>query len=80
MAEEPEKTPDCLTTGIAYLLPKSEDSKEVENYRPIMCLTTTYRTLTGITAKRIFTHLEEQNLLSAEQEGSHTGSNGCKDQ
>jgi len=44
--EEPEKAPDWLTPGITYLIPKSEDSKEVRNYRPITCLTTMYKTLT----------------------------------
>ena len=38
--EEPEKAPDWLTTGITYLIPKSGESKEVRNYRPITCLTT----------------------------------------
>ena len=33
-----------------------------------------------IIAKRIFTHLEEQSLLPAEQKGCHPGSKGCKDQ
>jgi len=37
---EPEKAPDWLTTGITYLIPKSGDSKEVRNYRPITSLTT----------------------------------------
>jgi hypothetical protein len=39
-----------------------------------------YKTLTGVTAKRISTHLEEQSLLPAEQKGCHRGSKGCKDQ
>jgi len=39
-----------------------------------------YKTLTGIRAKRISTHLEEQSLLPAEQKGCHPGSKGCKDQ
>jgi len=39
-----------------------------------------YKTLTGIIAKRISTHLEEQSLLPAEQKGCHPGSNCCKDQ
>ena len=39
-----------------------------------------YKTLTGIIAKRISTHLEEQSLLPAEHKGSHPGSKGCKDQ
>jgi len=63
---EPEKAPDRLTTEIPHLIPKSGDSKEVRNYRHITCLTTMYKTLTGIIAKRISTHLEEQSLLLAE--------------
>jgi len=39
-----------------------------------------YKTLTGIIAKRVSTHLEEQSLLPAEQKGCHPGSKGCKDQ
>jgi hypothetical protein len=32
---ELKEMPDWLTTGIMYLLPKSGDTKELENYRPI---------------------------------------------
>jgi len=39
-----------------------------------------YKTLKGITAKRISTHLEEQSLLPAEQKGCHPRGKGCKDQ
>jgi hypothetical protein len=39
-----------------------------------------YKTLTGIIAKQISTHLEEQSLLPAEQKGCHPGIEGCKDQ
>jgi hypothetical protein len=39
-----------------------------------------YKTPTGIIAKAISTHLEEQILLPAEQKGCHPGSKGCKDQ
>jgi hypothetical protein len=74
--EEPEKTRDWLTTRV----PKSGDSKEVRNYRPVTCLTTTYKTLTGKKSKGISTHLEEQRLLPAEQKGCHRGSKVCKDQ
>ena len=56
--EEPEKAHDWLTTGVTYLIPKSGDSKEVRNYQCITCLTTMYKPLTGIIAKRISTHLE----------------------
>ena len=78
--EEQEKAPDWLTAGITYLIPKPGDGKEAKNYRPITCLTTMYKTLTRIRAKRTSTHLEEQSLLPAEQKGYHPGSKGCKDQ
>jgi hypothetical protein len=39
-----------------------------------------YKTLTGIIARQISVHLEENNLLPAEQKGCHSGSKGCKDQ
>jgi hypothetical protein len=71
--EEPEKIPNWLTTGITYLLSKSGDNKEDRNCRPIMCLTTMYKTLTGIISRTISTLLEEQNILPAEQKGCHPG-------
>jgi len=39
-----------------------------------------YKTLTGIIAKRVSTHFEEQSLLPAEQKGCHPGSKCCMDQ
>jgi len=39
-----------------------------------------YKTLTGITAKRISTYMEEQNLPPAERKGCHPGIEGCNDQ
>jgi len=64
--EEPENSPYWLITAITYLIPKSGDSKVVRNYRPITCLMTMYKILTGIIAKRISTHLEQQSLLPVE--------------
>jgi hypothetical protein len=57
-----------------YLLPKSEDTKEPKYYRLITSLSTMYKTLTGIISRRISLHLEEHNLLPAEQKGNHSGS------
>jgi hypothetical protein len=64
--------PEWLTTGITYLLPKFEDTMNQKNYRPITYLSTTYKTLTRIIAGRISSHLEEHNLLPAEQKGNHS--------
>jgi len=80
IVEETEKASDWLTIGINYLIPKSGDNKEVRNYRPITGLTNMYKTIKGIIAKRISTHLEEQRLLPAAQKGCYPGSKGCKDQ
>ena len=77
--EELENLPDWLTRGITYFPPKSGDSKAVKNYRPIMYLTTMYKTVTGIIAEIISMYVEEQNL-PAEQEGCHPKSKVCKDQ
>jgi hypothetical protein len=79
LIDEPMKMPEWLTTGIMYLLHKSEDTKEPKNYQPITCLLTMYKTLTGKIARRISSHLEH-NLLPPEQKGNHSGSRGCKDQ
>jgi hypothetical protein len=39
-----------------------------------------YKTLTGIITRRISTHLEEHDILPAEQKGYYPRSKGCKDQ
>jgi hypothetical protein len=39
-----------------------------------------YNTLTGLIAKRITTHLEEQRLQQKKQKGCNPESKGCKDQ
>jgi hypothetical protein len=68
--------PECLTTGIMYLLPKSVDTKEPKNYKLITYLSTMYKTLTESH------HICKNNLLlvPSEQTGCHSGSKGCKDQ
>jgi hypothetical protein len=38
--EDAEKIPEFLVRGIPYLLPKSQDTKDPSNYRPITCLCT----------------------------------------
>jgi hypothetical protein len=77
--EQPQQLPDWLTTGITYLFPKSQDTKEPKYYWLITYLSTIHKALTGITA-RISSHFEEHILLPAEQRGCHSGRKGCKDQ
>ena len=76
----PEKTPDWMAKGTTYLLPKDGDTCNPQKYRPITCLTTTYKTLTSILTERMYAHMEENDLFPLEQKGCRKGSYGCKDQ
>ena len=72
--ENPEECPNWLTTGITYLLPKTEDTANPKNYRPITCLPTMYKILTSILSARCYSHLINNNLLPSEQNGCRKGS------
>ena len=78
--ENPADCPRWLTQGITYLLPKTEETQNPKNYRPITCLPTMYKILTSIITERTYTFLDQNNLLPAEQKGCRKGSYGCKDQ
>ena len=75
--QNPHSCPAWLTEGVTYLLPKSEDNKHPQNYRPTTCLPTMYKILTSIIADTTY---QQNNLLPAEQNGCRRGSYGCKDQ
>ena len=77
--KEPSENPLWLTQGVTYLLPKAQETNP-KNYRPITCLPISYQVLTSIIAERAYSHLEENNLMPAEQKGCKKGSYGCKDQ
>ena len=76
----PYLTPDWICQGTTYLLAKTNDTDHPKNYRPITCLSTTYRLLTSILSERTYKHTEEHNLFPIEQKGCRKGSYGCKDQ
>ena len=80
MIKEPNSCPEWSTRGLTFLIPKSNDTNESKNYRPITCLPTMYKTLTSIITDRIYLYLEENRLLPNEQKGCKRGSYGCKDQ
>ena len=64
--KNPETVPEWLTEGTTYLLPKSQETPNPKNYRPITCLITTYKILTVIT-ERMYTFLEENSILPASE-------------
>ena len=55
-------------------------STQVTNYRPIACLLTVWKLLTGIREEKLYQHLERNGLLADEQRGCSKGSRGTKDQ
>ena len=75
-----EEIPQWLTTGETVLIPKSEETQRPEKYRPITCLPTLYKTLTGVLTKRIQEHLDQNDIISEEQKGCCKKSYGTKDQ
>ena len=76
----PNTIPEWLTEGITYLLPKTQETENPKNYRPITCLTTTYKILTSIITDRTYEFLEQSLILPQEQKGCKRNSYGCKDQ
>ena len=78
--QNPEKAPKQMCEGTKYLLAKSNDTKDPKNYRPITCLSTTYKLLTSVLTDRTYSHLEQNDLFPLEQKGCRHDSYGCKDQ
>ena len=78
--KRPEECPEWLTQGVTYLLPKTEETQNPKNYRPITCLPTMYKILTSVISERTYNFLESHDLLPREQKGCRRGSYGCKDQ
>ena len=66
---KPTEMPEWLTGGPTILLPKTEETKNPKNYRPITCLPTMYKVLKSILADRTYAFLSEHQLLPSEQKG-----------
>ena len=78
--EKPEELPDWVVKGKTTLLPKSDKTADASQYRPITCLTTTWKCLTGIIGDKIATFLNNNNMLATEQQGGVKNSYGTKTQ
>lgn len=76
----PEDTPKFLTLGMTNMLPKSAQTKDPTQYRPITCLPTLYKILTSCLTNRIYRHVELNNVLAEEQKGCKREHQGCKEQ
>ena len=77
---DPKQIPQWLFYGITYLLPKSNETDNPKNYRPITCLTTMYKVLISILTEYTFSFLIDSGLFPDEQKGCKRRSYGCKEQ
>ena len=80
IVEFPDKALKWLSYDIRYLSPETNDTKNPKNYRPITCLTTTYKLITSILTERTCTFIENDKALPLKQKGFKRGSYVCKDQ
>ena len=78
--KDPKKTPDWLVEGATNLLPKKEETWIPKNYRPIVCLPTTFKILTSVITDRLYTHLDKEAIMTPEQRGGKKDCYGCRDQ
>ena len=71
---------EWITIGNTALIQKDPvKGNDPSNYRPITCLPSTWKILTGIIAEETYTFLERRSLLSEEQNGCRKGSRGTWD-
>ena len=80
IVKDPKQTSDQLVEGSTNLLPKKEETWIPKNYRPIACLSTTFKILTSVIINRLYNHLEKEAIMTPEQRGGKKDCYGCKDQ
>ena len=72
--------PDWLVTSMTTLLPKTTETKQAKNYRPIACLNITYKLFTAILNTFLEDHCTSNDIITIEQADGKKGSWGCIDQ
>ena len=78
--EHPENLPNWFTTTQTYLLAKNNDKENPKNYRPIACLSISYKVLTSILTERSYSYMIKNNILPEKQRGCARNSYEYKDQ
>ena len=73
--------PDWMIFGKTVLCQKyPAKGSVVDNYRPVSCLPLMLKQMTGMSAAKMYSHLERENVLPSEQKECCKGSHGTKDQ
>lgn len=71
------RVPPWLAEGRVVLLPKGGATDDPSNYRPIACLNTMYKLVTGMMTAWITDHLTQHEILPEEQRAMVKGTWGC---
>ena len=72
--------PNWLKLTRTTLLPKSQDTKNAKNYRPIACLNIFYKLYTSCLNIFLQNHCEINGIITSEQAGGKTSAWGCTEQ
>lgn len=79
LIESGEGCPAWFVEGRTVLIPKEGCEGKPEQYRPITCLNTSYKLLTGALTVLLMAHAEAMDLLPIEQKALRRGARGCMD-
>jgi len=63
---EEDQTPEWLTAGVTFFIPKKGNTENPKNYRPVTCLSTIYKLMTSIISRRIKKYMDDENLMQLE--------------
>ncbi|XP_044745088.1 uncharacterized protein LOC123306951 [Coccinella septempunctata] len=61
------------------MIPKKGDPTQPKNYRPITCLPAVYKILTSTISHKINNHIDNNNIMSPEQNGCRQKARGSKE-
>lgn len=79
LLKEEEAAPSWLLEGDTNLIPKNNEILLPNKYRPICCLSTTYKLFRGLIVNSIYEHLSSRNYLEKEQTWCRKSCLGTKD-
>lgn len=81
LLDNTEDIPAWLVRGRTQLIKKVErEESNPQNFRPITCLSTMWKLLSGIISDKMLQYLNTNDILCFEQKGIRPGSRGTKDQ
>ena len=72
--------PDWLITTKTIPIAKNNETKDAQNYRPIVLQNAIYKIYTGILAEFILDHCHRNSIITEEQAAGKTGNRVCTDQ